>query len=157
MSATTKPICSAEQQTAMFRFNIFFRICVVAILLACIPFSVFACTVELAINNLKLDATASRGTYARDATKLLDEMSFLTSKAKIPNVPINQQLSANDVKRFQELREELIRKQMQELYISWFERDVFIIGEVAKSSELISKGASFSETDPQKTILTFCC
>jgi hypothetical protein len=95
---------------------------------------------------------------AANKNEYLTEMQAVTAKATTPGVAIGRQLSAQDLARFNELRHKLILVGAEEVYFSKFKRDVHVIADTLKISELADqyevKQADLAPADPRRFYFT---
>ena len=102
-----------------------------------------ACPLELAQRYLGDYVIKFNGEQASKTIPYYEAMSALTNKAKVPNLPMRDQLTMAEQTYFQFLREKTLQANGRELALSNYQRDVTAIGDMVKVADALRMGSEF--------------
>ena len=109
-----------------------------------------ACPLELAQRYLGDYVIKFNGEQASKTIPYYEATSALTNKAKVPNLPMRDQLTMAEQTYFQFLREKTLQANGRELALSNYQRDVTAIGDMVKVADALRMGSEFEEKDPRR-------
>ena len=110
---------------------------------------VVVCPLEEAMRRLEEYNITFKGELATQQMPLLNEMASINAKAKNQSLPLGAQLDRSDIERFQQLRTEMIREQINGLIFSNYLRDSRVIAQSAKVAAELRYGKTFDQSDPE--------
>ncbi len=85
------------------------------------------CELREVISRKQFDSIGKAAAIAEQALPLLEGLDVINSKATVPNKPIKDQLSTDDISKFSELSQRLKSAQISQLMESRRERDLKVI------------------------------
>ena len=107
------------------------------------------CVMFQAMGNIENGYIQIRGENAKKMQPVLDEFEHLGGPNLRPNIPIGTQLSPQDLRRFQELRFEILKIRSRGMVLSAYVRDMRLIAKLSEIARNITlQGRDYKDGSP---------